>query len=677
MKVKLKNATISLRVPSVFWDTDPGFAAFLEFVAEFNFVEEYAFFSTPLIGRPFPVDYLRRYWEKLGERIEKTRAFAPRVGINHLVTLGHNYHGGDFFLKSSAHLVNHQGVPVPFNFCPVNPVWREEYVKPTYTLLARCRPDFIWIDDDLRLQNHGPGLFCYCSHCMPILRDRLGFAGGLPELKAFLEVGTPEELRRRRLALLDYNRSVMVDISSYIEKIIHGVDPKIILGQMDSLSYWEHDRPAQAAALAGPEKIEVWWRPGGSTYSDRSPDDIIIKANSLAASVATMPESVTAIQGELESFHFPVLGKSRRFTSLEAQLYCAASGCTGVAYSILGKGAGPVQMDPLAAWKPLVQELKRNEEFIDLIVENNRRLPLKGIWNGIGEDYFLGNNCVSGPWFDLEKDVPMGFQPWRCTDLNVIGLPPAFRRQDAAVTALGEREVAALSDEDVFELLHGGLYLDVPALEAINHRGFEEYTGFKKTGDFHFDSVEAQVEHFLNDYGNLYRRDVVQIFWGSIAYSLAPAAGAQTIGRLVNIIDDEIAECSSGIFTNKLGGRIAAIGYAPWHGLGYAHKAAQVKKIFRWLSDDTLPGWVDSCHRSGIWVRQRPDGGINATVLNASMDTADEMVVALKTLRKQATLYRLEYKPLQLTGIEYQDGYTRFELPDLEHWSIGYLVTAS
>lgn len=82
METKLKNATLSLRVPSAFWDTDSGFAAFLEFAAEFHFVEEYAFFSTPLIGRPFPVDYLRRYWERLGERIERTRAFAPRVGIN-------------------------------------------------------------------------------------------------------------------------------------------------------------------------------------------------------------------------------------------------------------------------------------------------------------------------------------------------------------------------------------------------------------------------------------------------------------------------------------------------------------------------------------------------------------------------------------------------------------------
>ena len=100
METKLKNATLSLRVPSAFWDTDSGFCAFREFAAEFNFVEEYAFFSTPLIGRAFPVDYLRRYWEKLDERIEKTRAFAPRVGINHLVTLGPHYHGGDFLLKS-------------------------------------------------------------------------------------------------------------------------------------------------------------------------------------------------------------------------------------------------------------------------------------------------------------------------------------------------------------------------------------------------------------------------------------------------------------------------------------------------------------------------------------------------------------------------------------------------
>jgi hypothetical protein len=671
---KFKNATISLRVPSAFWDTDSGFSTFIKFADESHFVDEYAFFSTPLIGTPFPVDWLQRYWDKLGERIDLTRKYASRVGINHLVTLGHNMHNEGKYLRSSATMVSQKGNRIPWKYCPNNPQWREEYIRPTYTLLAECRPDFIWIDDDLRLNNFGDHEFgCFCPYCMEQIRQRLGFDGELSELKQFLEIGEPKELRRRRQAMLEYNRSVMEDISSYIEKVVHGIDPKIILGQMDALSYWETDRVAQAKALAGTKENEVWWRPGGGTINDHCPDEIIIKANYFAAEVATLPDRVTAIQGELENFYFQVFEKSCRFTSLEAQLYCAASGCTGVAYSIFGKGAGPVQTDPLSAWEPLVCELKKNEAFIDLIVENNQRLPLKGIWNGVGKNYFLGNNYASGEW--LAMDQFLGYQPWKYTDLHVIGLPPAFRKEDASVTVIAEREVAAFSDDEIYDLLHGGLYLDVPALEAINHRGFGEYTGFKKIGEFHADAIEAQTPHFLNDYGNLYRRNVVQAFWGSVAYSLSPTAEAQTIGRLVNLMDEEIAACSSGIYENRLGGRVAVIGYAPWHGLGYAHKVDQIKKIFRWLSKNTLPGWIDSCHRSGLWLRQRYDGGINAAVLNPSMDTAVDVMLILKTSQKQATLYRLDYPPVRLTGVEQPDGYIRFNLPELSHWSLGYLVT--
>ena len=677
MKTRLKHATLSLRVPSAFWDTDPGFAAFRDFAARSRFVEEYAFFSTPLIGTPFPVEWLERYWEPLGKRIEKTRKFAPRVGINNLVTIGHNPHNEGHYQFSSAQMVSSRGNAHDWKSCPSNPAWREEYIKPIYTLLAQCGPDFIWIDDDLRLNNFGQNeLGCFCPYCMEQIRRNLDFKGGLPELRTFLQTGSPDELRQRRLALLEHNRSVMVDISTYIERVVHAVDPKIILGQMDHMSYWEIDPAAQAAALSGPDRVQVWWRPGGLNYTDHCPDEIIVKANSIAAGVALMPESITAIQSEIENFYFATLAKSRRYTSLEAQLYCAASGCTGAAYSLFDKPAGPVQIDPLSAWEPMARELKRNEKFIDLIVANNQRLSLKGIWNGIGRNHFLGNNHATGEWMTRDGESHPRFHPWRCGDLHVLGLPPAFRRQDATVAAIGAREVAALSDDEILDLLHGGLYLDVPALEAINQRGFAEFTGFVKVDEFTADAAEMQVEHPLNDFGNLYRRDVIQVFWGSTAYSLAPAEGAQRIGRLVDPMQEELAPCSSGVYENRLGGRVAVIGYAPWHGLGYAHKAAQIKKLFRWLSNDQLPGWVDSCHRAGLWLRPRPDGGINATVLNASMDTAAEIILTLKTPTKHATLHRLEHKPIQLTGTQAGDGYTRFTLPDLDHWSIGYLVTA-
>ncbi len=676
MKTRPKKAAISLRVPSAFWDSDAGFAAFCDFASEYRFVDEYAFFATPLIGTPLPADYLAHYWEPLVGRIEKTREYAPRVGINNLVTIGHCPHNEGHYQVSFAKMVSSKGIAHDWKSCPSNPAWREEYIKPIYTLLAQCHPDFIWIDDDLRLTNFGmDGLGCFCPHCMEQICRNLGFKGGLPELKTFLETGTPEELRQRRLSLLEHNRSVMADISAYIERVVHAVDPKIILGQMDHVSYWEIDSSAQASALSGPENIEVWWRPGGGNYTERCPDEIIVKANCIAAGVAMMPETVTAIQSEIENYYFAVLGKSRRYTSLEAQLYCAAAGCTGTAYSLFDKPAGPVQIDPLSAWEPMVRELKRNEAFIELIVSNNQRLPLKGVWNGIGKNYFLGNNYAAGDWLTKDCESQPRFHPWLCGDLHVLGLPPAFRKEDATVAAIGAREVAAFSDEEIYELLHGGVYMDAPALEAMNCRGFGEYTGFTKLDEFTADAAEMQVEHVLNDCGNLYRRDVIQVFWGSIAYSLAPSAGAQVLGRLVDPMQVELAACSSGTYENRLGGRIAVIGYAPWHGLGYVHKITQVRKIFDWLSGGYLAGRVDSIHRCNLWLRQRPDGGANAAVLNSSMDDQSDISLLLKTPHKRAALHRLDSAPVKIAGVESGNGYMRFTLPQLDSWSLGYLMT--
>ena len=39
--------------------------------------------------------------------------------------------------------------------------------------------------------------------------------------------------------------------------------------------------------------------------------------------------------------------------------------------------------------------------------------------------------------------------------------------------------------------------------------------------------------------------------------------------------------------------------------------------------------------------------------------------------------YQLEREPVQLTSIEHREGYTRFKLPDLEHWLPSYLSMCS
>jgi undecaprenyl-diphosphatase len=42
----------------------------------------------------------------------------------------------------------------------------EDYVRPTYTMLAKTNPDHIWIDDDIRCGHLPIGFGCFCDACI-------------------------------------------------------------------------------------------------------------------------------------------------------------------------------------------------------------------------------------------------------------------------------------------------------------------------------------------------------------------------------------------------------------------------------------------------------------------------------------------------------------------------------
>ena len=59
-------------------------------------------------------------------------------------------------------------------FCPNDPRF-QQYVRELYRLAAAANPDYIWVDDDVRLAGHMPvGLTCFCDHCLAIFEKESG-----------------------------------------------------------------------------------------------------------------------------------------------------------------------------------------------------------------------------------------------------------------------------------------------------------------------------------------------------------------------------------------------------------------------------------------------------------------------------------------------------------------------
>ena len=95
----------------------------------------------------------------MGKRVRALKqAGIPSVGINVLTTIGHNNEAWDYNVPLPFQpMVGHDGAVSKGCGCPNTKPFRE-YVQAKYALIAKARPDFIWVDDDIRMHQRGISL---------------------------------------------------------------------------------------------------------------------------------------------------------------------------------------------------------------------------------------------------------------------------------------------------------------------------------------------------------------------------------------------------------------------------------------------------------------------------------------------------------------------------------------
>lgn len=217
--------------------------------------------------------------------------------------------------------------------------------------------------------------------------------------------------------------------------------------------------------------------------------------------------------------------------------------------------------------------------------------------------------------------------------------------------------------------------MDAPALERLNAMGFGEFTGFAVENTVHIDCIEEMTNHPLNGAFAGRRRNGRQSFWKSPANFLRPTApNAVALSRCVDYTYNEVAPCCMGIFENALGGRVCVAGYYPWEQLQNLSKASQLKAVIRWLSKDALPAYINSFHRINIWARESETGQQSIALLNAYLDPAEQIELAVRTTQEQLTFYDHTTQATQVSAARHEDGYTHFVLPTLPPWQLGLVV---
>ena len=203
--------------------------------------------------------------------------------------------------------------------------------------------------------------------------------------------------------------------------------------------------------------------------------------------------------------------------------------------------------------------------------------------------------------------------------------------------------------------------------------GLGEFTGYTLAGERRVDTMEVLTADPLNGRFGGWMRDCRPSFWPVPAYMLKPLSGdARALSTLIDFAGVSYGPVS-GAYENTLGGRVAVFGYYPWISLQSLAKSSQVRAVARWLARETLPAYLPGFHKAALWARRDVQGNPALLVLNASLDTAKALPLAVRgTPALRVTRMDGSTAPLPQTG---SDGaYGVYTLDALGPWQAA-LVT--
>ena len=663
----IEKAYIAFRIGTPQWLPDNRFRELLALFEKYKGVTDEITFFTSFTHPDLPLDEMRRRCDLLARRITQAKALGYRSGINILSTMGHHEENLPNSLSGDYTPVTDIGGGIcRGSFCPNDPNL-QQYVRQIYQYAALANPDYIWVDDDVRLMGHMPvGLACFCDRCLAIFAKESGTNYTRGSLRAALTAGNPKESTAIRRAWLVHNRATINRLLTLIEQTVHAAKPGMPLGFMTGDRFFEgYGFDQWAEALAGPNQSPVYWRPGGGFYEDSSPSGMVSKSHDIGRQVSLLPASVRSIESEIENFPYQRLKKAAHTTAVEAAAHMGA-GCSGAAFNVLSGND-----EPLDEFEPLVARLCQTRAFYDLMARHLGRARPIGLFTAWNKDQAAAGDFISHPGWALGH-LNQGSQ------LLEAGLPAAYHPQGAAVTLLFAQSVAAMAPEQIRQTLAGGVYTDVETLNVLNQLGYQELTGMSAEQPHPVDCIEEFTSHPLNGPFAKRQRDCRQSFYrvsGYVGYVLKPLdPKVETLARLVDYGGKELSPCSMAAYENKLGGRICVGGYYPWDHLHSLSKTWQMKAVMRWLSRDRLPAYVASYHKVNLWGREPSGGRIAMALLNASFDATDGLELAVATTANTARVFDMQAKEQAIHTRSSEGPYRRFVLPAIEPWTMRLVV---
>lgn len=404
---------------------------------------------------------------QLMETAERFRSAGVRVSLQISNTIGHGQYmssrdctGLIYEGSPVEHMTGPDGTRAEYCFC-WNGAHFREYVLAELREYAKLKPYCVWVDDDLRANNHAPVNFgCFCDDCMARFNRLYGSSFTREELVNELTCG--ETVWRERYTA--FVRDGLHDFTLQMAKVIHSVSPESRMGYQycSNGAYTGYDYSFIFDAMRDGTGHAPLSRPGGGAYDDKNPGSFIDKMWFMNWANYRLPEYVNDIRPEIENLPDVKFGKSIAGTAFETSLYFAG-GATAMSYALLMNDYEPME------WHgEMLGEFAKHRKYWEALSEINLATTQAGIkiantkfnWR-----YRLPDNKTAF-YYNTEPEA-------HPSELLRCGVPLCFGNEINPVYYLTAETAKRLSAEEIEELLCSPVLTDGRTLAVLSGRGYD------------------------------------------------------------------------------------------------------------------------------------------------------------------------------------------------------------
>lgn len=305
----------------------------------------------------------REHVEKLLQAKKSLKTLGIGTSIQIQMTISH---GGDirenegWEAKTWNGWTGSTGVEATHCNCPRQPEFLE-YIRQMVRLYAQVKPRVLWIDDDLRYDNHYPAtkdsrIGCWCATCIEEFSEQENKKWTRETLNEAMASDKELEERWRIFSLESLNR-----IAHIIADETLSVSPDTKMGYQKT--FWDRDTTVVRTILRTLADIsgkKVSYRPGGAAYYDKlHPANQIIKSMDAARYMKILGcgDIVESWCPEIETYPRHYGSRTGQGVLLES-FSALAYGMDAVSMFVLDKGEESIDVQSISMLHPLDEGAK-------------------------------------------------------------------------------------------------------------------------------------------------------------------------------------------------------------------------------------------------------------------------------------------------------------------------------